>query len=51
MDLGNNNHQMAANITKRETSRQVPPSRVHNITYDIVLPEKKKKTECDYASK
>lgn len=42
MDLGNNNHQMATNITKRETSRQVPPRRVHNITCDVVLAEKKK---------
>lgn len=45
MDLGNNNHQMATNITKRETSKHVPPGGVHNIIYDVVLPEKKKEKE------
>lgn len=45
MDLGNNNYQMATNITKREISRHVPPGGVHGITYVIVLPEKEKEKE------
>ena len=37
MDLGNNNHEIATNLTKRETSRHAPPGGVHNTTGEVVL--------------